>query len=253
MVIKIAAGTFKAPNPEYPTDISRRYLYPKQKNFKRNYLQDQTMDLKEKSDAVLKILKKRYPDVKTQLNFETPFQLLTATILSAQCTDKQVNTVTGSLFKNLSTPEDFANIDLRKLEELIRPTGYFRNKAKSIQNCAKALNENHGGEVPGNMNDLVKLPGVGRKTANVILGAAFGVPGITVDTHVSRLSQRIGLTSNKDAVKIEHDLMKLIPEEEWIDFSLRLIYFGREICRARRPLCAECPVYNYCDFPDKTG
>ncbi len=211
------------------------------------------MNLKEKSNEINKILKKRYPRVKTQLNFETPFQLLVATILSAQCTDKQVNNVTRKLFKKLSTPQDFANIDRASLEELIRPAGYFRNKAKNIQNCAKAIIENNHGEIPDNLKDLVKLPGVGRKTANVVLGAAFGVPGITVDTHVSRVSQRIGLSRNKDAVKIEFDLMALLPKEDWSNFSLRLIFFGREICQARFPRCIKCPVHDLCDYPDKTA
>ncbi len=211
------------------------------------------MTLKEKSNKINKILKNRYPSVKTRLVFKTPFQLLVATILSAQCTDKQVNSVTEKLFKKLNTPEDFASIDRESLEELIRPTGYFRNKAKSIQNCATTIIDHHGGEVPDNLKELVKLPGVGRKTANVVLGAAFGVPGITVDTHVSRVSQRIGLTRNKNAVKIEFDLMDLVPKEDWSDFSLRLIYFGREICQARFPRCADCPVYDLCDYPDKTA
>ena len=202
---------------------------------------------------IIEILNKTYPDVKTQLNHATPFQLLTATILSAQCTDRQVNNVTETLFKKLKSPEDFVKIEQSDLEDLIRPTGYFKNKAKNLKNCAKALIENHGGVVPDKLNELVKLPGVGRKTANVVLGSVFGIPSIVVDTHVSRISQRLDLTGHKDPVKIEFDLMKIIPKEEWDGFSLRLIYFGRQYCRAKNPLCADCPIYDYCEYPDKTA
>ncbi len=202
---------------------------------------------------IIEILNNTYPDVKTQLNYETPFQLLTATILSAQCTDKQVNKVTETLFKTLKKPEDFVKIDLSILENFIRTTGYYKNKAKNLKNCAEALLEKYGGVVPDNLEDLVKLPGVGRKTANVVLGSAFGIPSIVVDTHVARISQRLELTSNKDPVKIEFDLMKIIPRKEWDGFSLRLIYFGREYCRARNPLCAKCPIYDLCEYPGKTA
>ena len=139
------------------------------------------------------------------------------------------------------------------IEELIRPTGYFRNKAKSIKNCAKVLAEKHNGKVPQTLEELVQLPGVGRKTANVVLGAAFGIPGIVVDTHVARISKRLGLTDKDDPVKIEFDLMEVIPQKEWNDFSLHLIYFGRAICKARKPACAACPLYELCDCPDKTS
>jgi endonuclease III len=198
-------------------------------------------------------LKNTYPDVKTQLNHRNPFQLLTATILSAQCTDKQVNKVTETLFMNLKIPLDFVKIEQSVLEDLIHSTGFYKNKAKNLKNCAKVLVEKYGGVVPNNLKDLVSLPGVGRKTANVVLGSAFGVPGIVVDTHVARISQRLGLTKNKDPVKIEFDLMKIIPKEEWDGFSLRLIYFGRQYCRARKPLCADCPLYKLCDYPGKTA
>ncbi len=197
---------------------------------------------------ILKILKTTYPDVKTQLFHKNPFELLVSTILSAQCTDKQVNQVTKNLFKTLKTPEDFARVSKDSLEQLIRPTGYFRNKAKHIKNCSIALIEKHHSKVPQTLDEMVKLPGVGRKTANVILGAAFGIPGIVVDTHVARISKRLELTNHKDPVKIEFDLMQIIPKKEWSDFSLQLIYFGRETCKARNPACAACPLNRICRF-----
>lgn len=193
-----------------------------------------------------------YPRVKTQLEHRNPFELLVATILSVQCTDRQVNMVSRDLFNHLKAPQDFVDVDTPTLEGLIRPTGYFRNKAKNIKACADALTDNFGGEVPRTLEELVTLPGVGRKTANVVLGAAFGTPGIVVDTHVSRISQRLGLTTNKDPVKIEFDLMDLVPKRAWNDFSLHLIYFGREYCMARKPRCPECPVRRQCPYPDKT-
>lgn len=201
---------------------------------------------------IIEILNNTYPHVQTQLNHSSPFQLLTATILSAQCTDKQVNKVTENLFKTLIRPEDFVEIEQSRLEDLIRPTGYYKNKAKNLKNCAEVLMERYNGVVPDNLNDLVKLPGVGRKTANVVLGSAFGIPSIVVDTHVARISQRLDLTTNKDPVKIEFDLMKVIPRKEWDGFSLRLIYFGRQYCRARNPLCKDCPINHLCEYPDKT-
>lgn len=206
---------------------------------------------KARAAKIRKILKTTYPEVKTQLSYKTPFELLVSTILSAQCTDKQVNQVTKPLFKQLKTPEDFARVPLNRLEQLIRPTGYFRNKAKNIKNCSIALMETHDSMVPQTLDEMVKLPGVGRKTANVILGAAFGVPGIVVDTHVGRISKRLELTKHKDPVKIEFDLMEIIPKKEWSDFSLRLIYFGRETCKARNPACATCPLNHICRFPQK--
>lgn len=200
---------------------------------------------------ILQILNSRYPNVKTQLLHENAFQLLMATILSAQCTDRQVNQVTGKLFKAFKTPKDFADAPIETIETHIRSTGFYHNKAKNIKNCAKALIERYNGTVPDSLEELVKLPGVGRKTANVVLGAAFNIAGIVVDTHVSRISQRLGLTENTDAVKIEFDLMKIIPRSEWNDFSLRLIYFGREICMARKPDCPNCFLNHRCPYPDK--
>jgi endonuclease-3 len=207
--------------------------------------------MKASAAKIRKILKITYPDVKTQLHYRNPFELLVATILSAQCTDKQVNGVTKDLFRKLKTPDDFARASNETIEALIRPTGYFRNKTKNIRNCSVSLLEKYKGKVPQTLDELVKLPGVGRKTANVVLGAAYGIPGIVVDTHVARISKRLSLTENHDPVKIEFDLMKIIPKKEWNDFCLQLIYFGRAICKARKPACSTCPLYDLCDSPDK--
>jgi len=210
------------------------------------------MQPKARTDKIRKILRTIYPDVKTPLCHQTPFQLLVATILSAQCTDKQVNRVTGVLFNHLKTPTEFAKAPLKTLEKYIHSTGFYHNKAKNIKNCSQEIIDTHGGRVPQTMAELVKLPGVGRKTANVVLGAVFNIPGLVVDTHVARISQRLGLTMNKDAVKIEFDLMKIIPKRAWNDFSLQLIFFGRETCSARKPKCPTCPLNKLCPWPDKT-
>jgi len=205
-----------------------------------------------RANRIRKILQKIYPEVKTQLFHHNPFELLVATILSAQCTDKQVNQVTPALFKRFKTPAEFARAPLSAIEQFIRPTGFFHNKAKNIKNCAKALLEKHEGKIPQTLEELVKLPGVGRKTANVVLGAAFGIPGIVVDTHVARISNRLGLTADKNPLKIERDLMDLIPRPGWNDFCLRLIFFGRSTCTARRPKCLSCPLEKLCPWPYKT-
>ena len=210
------------------------------------------MELKTRSDKIRKILRTIYSDVKTPLIHQTPFELLVATILSAQCTDKQVNQVTPVLFKRLKTPADFAAAPLKSIEKLIRPTGFFHNKAKNIKNCSRALLDQHNGRVPQTLEELVKLPGVGRKTANVVLGAVFGISGVVVDTHVARISGRLGLTENKDPVKIEFDLMEIVPKRAWNDFSLQLIFFGRETCMARKPKCPTCPLDKLCPWPLKT-
>jgi endonuclease-3 len=212
-----------------------------------------TISNKDKSRAlkIQQILKKTYPEVKTQLHHANPFQLLVSTMLSAQCTDKQVNQVTKKLFQRLKTPQDFAGASNETIEALIRPTGYFRNKAKNIKNCSIHLLEKFDGRVPQTLERLVELPGVGRKTANVVLGSAFNIPGMVVDTHVARISKRLGFTESNNPVNIEYDLMEIIPEENWNDFSLQLIYFGRAICTARKPACPTCPLYDLCDFPDK--
>ena len=208
---------------------------------------------KDRIAIIRKILKATFPNVKTRLRYRNPFELLVATILSAQCTDKQVNSVTKDLFNKLETPEAFAHASTETIEKLIRPTGFFRNKTKNIRKCSASLIEKYKGEVPQTLDKLVKLPGVGRKTANVVLGAAFSIPGIVVDTHVARISKRLGLTENHDPVKIEFDLMKIIPKNEWNDFCLQLIYFGRAVCKARKPGCSTCPLYDLCDFTGKTS
>jgi endonuclease III len=192
-------------------------------------------------------LKVEYPDARTELDWKNPLELLVATMLSAQTTDVQVNRVTQSLFAKYRTAQDYAHADPTELEEDIRPTGFYRNKARSLRNMAGALVEEHEGEVPGTMQELVALPGVGRKTANVVLGNAFGVDeGIVVDTHVRRVSGRLGLTENKDPVKIEQDLMKVVPEEDWTVFSHLLILHGRHTCKARKPDCPNCILNDIC-------
>ncbi len=203
-----------------------------------------------RANRIFETLDPLYTYEKTALKYETPFQLLIATILSAQCTDKQVNEVTPGLFKKYKTPEDFVDAPVPELEEAIHPTGFFRNKTKSIQNCCRGLLELYGGEVPSTMEEMLRLPGVGRKTANVVLGAVFGVPGIVVDTHVRRLSQRLGLTENEDPDKIEKDVGTLLPPERWRRFSDLLIYHGREVCNARKPDHAKCAVFKLCPSND---
>ena len=204
----------------------------------------------EKSQRVQRIihgLQQTYPEAICALNHETPFQLLVATILSAQCTDERVNLVTPALFKKYSTPQSLAQAVPEELEEVIRSTGFFRNKAKNLIGMSQAVMESHGGKLPQTLEELIQLPGVGRKTANVLLGTAYGIPrGVVVDTHVGRISRLLGLTKNTGAEQIERDLMALVPQEEWIDFSHRLIHHGRRICIARRPKCLECPLLENC-------
>jgi len=202
---------------------------------------------------IIKILSKEIPDSTIALKFSNPLELLIATILSAQCTDVKVNQVTEDLFKKHRSAKDYAESNLAKLEEEIRPTGFYRNKAKSIQKCCQELGKRFGGEVPKTLEDLVTLPGVGRKTANVILGNAFGIPGIAVDTHVHRVSRRIGLTKNDDPVKIEFDLMEIVPRDEWTHFSNLFIWHGRKTCVARKPLCGICPIRKECDYGSKVN
>ena len=204
-----------------------------------------------KVKEIVKILSKEIPDSSIALKFSNPFELLIATILSAQCTDVKVNQVTANLFKRYRSPKDYVNLDLTKLEEDIRPTGFYKNKAKAIQKCCQELVARFGGEVPKTLEELVTLPGVGRKTANVILGNVYGIPGIVVDTHVGRVSQRIGLTKNDDPVKIEFDLMEIVPKEEWTHFSNLLIWHGRRTCVARKPLCEVCVIRKLCDYGSK--
>lgn len=202
---------------------------------------------KKRAQEVVRGLKREYPVVHCALVHQTPFQLLIATILSAQCTDERVNIVTKDLFALYPTAELLAAVPLPRLEKLIQSTGFFRNKAKNIHECCSRLVAEHGGQVPDNLDDLVRLPGVGRKTANVVLGTAFGIPsGVVVDTHVTRLTNRLGLTRHQDAVKIERDLIEQLPQEEWIDFSHRLIWHGRRVCKARKPLCGQCVLQETC-------
>jgi len=192
-------------------------------------------------------LAEHYPDAHCALDFKTPFQLLVATILSAQCTDKRVNMVTPALFKKYRTPKAMAEANPEELEEMIKSTGFFRNKAKSLLGMSAAVAERHGGEVPDEMDALVELPGVGRKTANVVLGNAYDKnEGVVVDTHVGRVSGRLGLTKNTDPVKVEQDLMKLFPREDWTMLSHLMIEHGRRICEARRPKCEECFLNDIC-------
>jgi endonuclease III len=202
----------------------------------------------EKIGPILALLERHYPDAHVTLDFTNPLEMLVATVLSAQCTDVRVNQVTPALFAKYRTAADYARAPLPELEEMIRSTGFFHNKAKSIKGLCQKLVESYGGEVPASLEELVKLPGIGRKTANVVLGNAFGIPGIFVDTHLGRVSQRLGLTRQKDPVKIEFDLMPLVPKERWVKFSHQMIAHGRQICAARNPKCSICPLLPYCDF-----
>ncbi len=200
----------------------------------------------QKIKIILKTLRNRYPIVKTQLEHETPFQLLIATIMSAQCTDKQVNTVSKKLFKKYPDPQRLGHAPLNDIKRLIFSTGFYNNKAKNIKACAMEIEKTYKCAVPDDIAKLIKLPGVGRKTANVVRSVAFGQQTIVVDTHVLRISRRLGLTQEKDPVKIEFDLMKTIPKDSWNDLSLQLIYFGRDICDAKKPRCHICPLYEVC-------
>ncbi len=203
--------------------------------------------LKIRANEILIRLKRLYPDAVCSLNYETPVQLLVAVILSAQCTDERVNMVTPELFRRFPTAHDLANADLEELMELIKSTGFYRNKAKHIQGACQMIVEKFGGQVPQLMEDLLQLPGVARKTANVVLAHAFGInAGVTVDTHVKRLSRRLGLTKHEDPLKIERDLMNLLPQPDWENWSIRLIYHGRAVCNARKPLCEQCALADLC-------
>jgi endonuclease-3 len=203
--------------------------------------------------AILQKLDEAYPNATCALNHDNAFQLLIATILSAQCTDERVNQVTKTLFVKYRTPKDFAYANPTELEQDIRPTGFFRNKTKSIIGASKKIVEEFGGEVPRTMDELLTLPGVARKTANVVLGTGFGIAvGVVVDTHVTRLSNRLDLSRNTDPKKIEQDLMRVIPQNKWIMFSHQLIWHGRKVCQARKPRCAECNLETICYSKDKT-
>jgi endonuclease-3 len=198
-------------------------------------------------------LDRLFPNAGCALHHANPFQLLVATILSAQCTDERVNKVTPELFRKYPTPQDFAAIRPEALEPDIRSTGFFRNKARSIVGAAQKIVSDFGGQVPRTMEEMLTLPGVARKTANVVLGTAYGLPtGIVVDTHVSRIARRLKLSQETAPEKIEQDLMKIVPRERWISFGHQLIWFGRKVCQARKPLCHICPIETICDSPDKT-
>lgn len=202
--------------------------------------------LRSRAQKIARVLARTYPDAHCALKHQTPLQLLIATILSAQCTDVRVNMVTPALFQRYPDVASFAGAESAELEKAIQSTGFFRNKARNIIACCKKILEQHNGEVPGTMDELFALPGIGRKTANVILGNAFDIPGITVDTHVNRLSRRLGLTKETEPEKIEQDLMELIPRKEWTMFSHRMIFHGRQVCFARKPNCEGCPLKDIC-------
>lgn len=204
-------------------------------------------DAKRHAGKVAKRLARHYADAQCALYFSSPLELLIATILSAQCTDERVNMTTPELFRRFPSADALSRAPLGDLERIIQSTGFFRNKAKNIKECCRRLVEEHGGEVPQDLESLVRLPGIGRKTANVVLGTAFGIPsGVVVDTHVGRLSIRLGLTNHTDPVKVERDLMALLPRQEWIAFSHRMIHHGRRICVARNPKCKICPLNDIC-------
>jgi endonuclease-3 len=206
------------------------------------------------TSKIIKELQKRYPDTRCFLHYQSPFQLICAVILSAQCTDERVNIVVPGLFKAYPTAEKLAKAKLPDVEKLIKSTGFYHNKAKNLIGCAQALLELYGGKMPKTIAELIKLPGVGRKTANVVLGEVYGISeGITVDTHVTRLSNRLGWTKHQDAVKIEQDLMKIIPKDEWLHFSHRLIQHGRKVCDARKPLCNMCTLAKWCPSSNTTS
>lgn len=206
--------------------------------------------MKKKNEAIeiIEILKNTYPEAKCSLDFTTPFEMLVSVMLSAQCTDERVNKTTPSIFCKYSTPQDFVDIDISELEELIHPCGFYKMKAKHLKECAEKIVSEYNGEVPKSMEELVKLPGIGRKCANVIMLNAFNLPcGIAVDTHAKRISNRIGLSNNTEPDKIEQDLLKQIPKEYLKDVNHLLVYHGRNICTARNPKCNECPIQKYCD------
>ncbi len=205
------------------------------------------VELKQRVRHIIRLLKRAYPDAKCSLNHSNAFELLIATILSAQCTDARVNIVTQDLFRKYRKPEDYLKVAEKELQRDIRTTGFFRNKTKSIQGTSKALTENYGSHVPQTMDELLELPGVARKTANVVLGNAFGIAtGVVVDTHVTRLSHRLGLSEAKTAEKIEEDLILIVPKKDWVIFPHLLIAHGRAICKARNPLCGECVLEKLC-------
>jgi endonuclease-3 len=199
-----------------------------------------------RAKAIYRQLTKNYPNVRCELDYNSAFQLLVATVLSAQCTDKRVNQTTPALFKKYPNPKKMAKADLKDIQRLVKSTGFFRAKAKNIKALSNKIIEEFDGDVPSNLDDLITLPGVGRKTANVVLGHAFGIPGITVDTHFGRLSRRFGWSKQSDPVKVEFEVGELIPEKEWTNLSQRMIWHGRRVCHARKPACGACPLAKLC-------
>ena len=203
-------------------------------------------ETRKEARAVYRILSKTYPEIRCELDFRNPLELIVATVLSAQCTDKRVNTITPALFKKHKTAKAYAGADIHQLEELVFQTGFYRAKARHIKGIGIKLVEEFNGEVPSTLEELITLPGVGRKTANVVLGHAFDIPGITVDTHFGRLSRRFGWTKEMDPVKVERIVGELIPQKEWTNLSQRMIWHGRRICHSRKPACGACPVAKIC-------
>jgi len=199
-----------------------------------------------RAKAIYRQLTKNYPNVRCELDYNSAFQLLVATVLSAQCTDKRVNQTTPALFKKYPNPKKMAKADLKDIQKLVKSTGFFRAKAKNIKSLSNKIMEEFDGDVPSSLEDLIALPGVGRKTANVVLGHAFGIPGITVDTHFGRLSRRFGWSKQNDPVKVEFEVGELIPEKEWTNLSQRMIWHGRRVCHARKPACGACPLAKLC-------
>lgn len=212
----------------------------------RTLMETSSKSLRQLARKVSRALATLYPDAHCALLHKNPFQLLVATILSAQCTDKMVNKVTPALFARYPDPHALAHAAPDELEAIIKPTGFFRNKARNLIACSQALVKDHDGNVPDTLSALTQLPGVGRKTANVVLGNAFDIPGMVVDTHIGRISRRLGLTTHSDPVKVEHDLMKLFPPSEWTILAHRLIFHGRQVCNARKPRCDQCTLNKFC-------
>lgn len=249
--LKAAAAKKAKPAKGSLKSASARKAKPEKKKLSAKKKTGRTKDSRVK--RILAKLKKRYPDAHCALEHNTAFQLLVATILSAQCTDVRVNKVTPGLFEKYPTPTAFASVNQKELEQNIRSTGFFRNKAKNIIGAAKKIVEDFNGEVPQSMDEMLTLPGVARKTANVVLGTWFGKEtGVVVDTHVFRISHRLKLSNGKTPEKVEEDLQNVVPEGSWISFAHQVILFGREICHARNPLCVSCPLVRDCDSPDKT-
>lgn len=205
---------------------------------------------RERAERVFELLLETYPDASCSLGYSSVLELMVSTILSAQCTDVRVNIVTKELFKTFKSPEDYVNRPVKELEEAIRTCGFYRSKAKNIRGACRKILDEHGGEVPGTLEELLGLPGVGRKTANLVLGTAFGTPGVVVDTHCGRIARRLGFTKHMDPAKVEQDLMKIWEREQWSLFSHLLVYHGRAYCMSRGPNCSACPVRGLCPFPE---